>query len=86
MAQVVATNPTCIGVGIDEDTALVVRNGLESEVIGSGIIIIIEGFHVEHSNMNEFSNKEPISIRDLRVHLLKKGDKYDIPQMNPPHK
>ena len=86
MAQVVATNPTCIGVGIEEDTALIVRDGIESEVIGSGIIIIIEGFHIEHSNMEEFSNKEPISIRDLRVHLLKKGDKYKIPQMNPPHK
>jgi cyanophycinase len=86
MAQVVATNPTCMGVGIEEDTALVVRNGVESEVIGSGIIIIIEGFDVEHSNMDEFSNKEPISIRNLRVHILKKGDKYTIPQMNPPHK
>ena len=86
MAQVVATNPTCIGLGIEEDTALIVRNGVESEVIGSGIVIIIEGFHIGHSNMDELSNKEPISIRDLRVHLLKKGDKYKIPQMNPPHK
>src|SRR5687767_7467114 len=86
MAQVVVTNPTCIGIGIEEDTAIIVRNGVESEVIGSGIVIIIEGFQIEHSNMDELSNKEPISIRDLRVHLLKKGDKYKIPQMNPPHK
>jgi cyanophycinase len=86
MAQVVATNPTCIGVGIEEDTALIVRNGLESEVIGSGIVIVIEGFEIERSNMEEFGNKEPISVRDLRVHLLKRGDNYQIPQMNPPHK
>ena len=86
MAQVVATNPTCIGVGIEEDTALIVRNGVESEVIGSGMVIIIEGFHIGYSNMDELSNKEPISIRNLRVHLLKKGDEYKIPQMNPPHK
>ena len=46
MAQVIATNPTCIGLGIEEDTAVVIRNGNEAEIIGSGAVIIIEGFHI----------------------------------------
>jgi cyanophycinase len=86
MAQVVATNPTCVGIGVEEDTALIVRNGLEGEVVGSGLVIIIDGFHIERSNIEEFAKKEPISIRELRVHILKRGDKYTIPQINPPHK
>jgi cyanophycinase len=86
MAQVVATNPSCIGIGIEEDTSIIVRNGLEAEVVGSGIVIIIDGLHIERSNIEEFTNKEPVSIRELRVHLLKKGDTYQIPQINPPHK
>ena len=36
MAQVIATNPTCIGIGIEEDTALIVKNGVEAGVCGSG--------------------------------------------------
>lgn len=43
MAQVVATNPTNIGFGIEEDTALIVRKGQEATVIGSGVVIVMEG-------------------------------------------
>ncbi|MDB5192460.1 MAG: hypothetical protein JWQ96_2023 [Segetibacter sp.] len=85
MAQVIVTNPGCIGIGIEEDSAIIVRNGLDAEVIGTGIIIIIDGFNITQSNVEEFTSDEPISIRDLRVHILKRGDKYSIPQPNPPH-
>ncbi|MEI6947885.1 cyanophycinase [Paraflavisolibacter sp. H34] len=85
MAQVIVTNPTCIGLGIEEDTALVVRHGLEGEVIGSGIIIVIEGFHIGDSNLADFAAHKPVSIHNLKVHLIVKGEKYKIPQLNPPH-
>jgi len=86
MAQVVVTNPTCIGIGIEEDTAVVVRNGLEMEVVGTGLVIVIEGFEIRASSIHEFAEDKPITARDLRVHLLADGDKYTIPQVNPPHK
>jgi cyanophycinase len=85
MAQVIVTNPTCMGVGIEEDTALVVRNGIEAEVIGSGLIIIIDGFHIDESNIKDFTSENPVSIKNLKVHILGRGDKYIIPQVNPPH-
>jgi cyanophycinase len=86
MAQVIVTNPTCIGIGIEEDTAVIIRNGLESEVVGSGTVIVIDGFHIGNSNITEFGEKNAISIRNLKVHMLARGDKYVIPQMNPPHR
>lgn len=85
MAQVVATNPTCIGIGIEEDTAIIVRNGLDVEVVGTGTIIIIEGFQLGETSIEEFTSDKPITIRDLRVHILSDTDKYTIPQSNPPH-
>jgi cyanophycinase len=85
MAQVVETNPGCIGIGIEEDSAIVVQNGVEAEVIGSGLITIIEGFYIREANINEFTNNKLMSVRDLKVHLLGKGQKYTIPQANPPH-
>jgi cyanophycinase len=85
MAQVVATNPTCVGIGIEEDTAVIIRNGLEAEVIGSGIVIIIEGFEITDSNILDFGSGESISIHNLKVNILSKGSKYQIPQHNPPH-
>jgi cyanophycinase len=85
MAQVIATNPTCIGAGVDEDTAWIVRNGTETEVIGSGLVTVLEGYDISLANTDDHDIKAPISIRDLRVHLLAKGDKYRIMQRNPPH-
>jgi cyanophycinase len=85
MAQVVATNPSCIGMGIEEDTAVIVRNGLDAEVIGSGIVIIIEGFNITDSNILDFGSGENISIHNLNVHMLSNGNKYQIPLRNPPH-
>jgi cyanophycinase len=85
MAQVVATNPTCIGIGIEEDTAIIVRNGLDAEVIGSGVVIVIEGFNITDSNILELGSEESIYIHNLNVNLLSKGNKYQIPRHSPPH-
>jgi cyanophycinase len=63
-----------------------VRNGIEAEVTGSGLVTYIEGFYIAGSNIAEFGDGEKIMIQDMRVHLFSKGSKYHIPQMNPPHK
>ncbi|WP_207496824.1 cyanophycinase [Aridibaculum aurantiacum] len=86
IAQVIATNPTSIGIGIDEDTAIIVRAGAHVEVIGSGLITIIDGFNIKSTNIADFSPTTPIAIRDIRVHLLCAGEKFEIPLTNPPHK
>lgn len=85
MAQVVFTNPTCIGMGIEEDTAIIVRNGLDVEVIGTGTIIILDGHQISEGNIEDFTSDKPVSIRDLRMHILSDGNNYKIIQSNPPH-
>jgi cyanophycinase len=85
MAQVIATNPTAIGIGIEEDTAVIVRNGIDVEVIGSGVVIVIEGFKITDSNITSFNASDRIYIRDLNVKVLAKGNTYTIVQNNPPH-
>ncbi|MBV9962727.1 MAG: cyanophycinase [Parafilimonas sp.] len=86
MAQVIATNPTSIGIGIEEDTAIIVRKGTEAEVIGTGTIIVIDGFSITSSDVAEFDTEKRISIQNMRVHIYSKGDTYKIPQIDPPHK
>jgi cyanophycinase len=86
MSQVVVTNPTCIGIGIEEDTAILVRNATEVQVVGTGLVIIVEGHRISYSNMEDFTKDKPVTIRDLNVHLLSSGDTYEIRQTNPAHK
>ncbi|MET3980488.1 cyanophycinase [Mucilaginibacter sp. UYP25] len=85
MAQVIATNPTSIGIGIEEDTAVIVRNGKDAEVIGNGVVIIVEGFELTRSNIFDNRKDERIAIENLKVHILSKGSKYALPKNNPPH-
>jgi cyanophycinase len=85
MAQVVVTNPSSIGLGIEEDTALIIRNGLDVEVIGTGTIIILEGLEISEANIEEFTSDKPVTMRDLKLHILSEGERYKIPQSNPPH-
>lgn len=86
LAQVIATNPGCVGIGIEEDTAIIVRNGHDCEVIGSGTVIVILGFFIHESDMKNFTEKRPVSIRNLKIDILAPGDKFQIEQRNPPHK
>jgi len=64
----------------------VIRNGINVQVIGTGIVIVLEGFEITDANIDEFTERRPLSIRNMRVHFLASGDEYTIPQLNPPHK
>jgi cyanophycinase len=86
LAQVIATNPGCTGIGIEEDTAVIVHDGLEAEVIGSGVVIVIVGSSIARSDMGNFTAKKPVSVRNLKVDILAPGDKFHIDLTNPPHK
>ena len=85
LAQVIATNPSCIGLGIEEDTAVIVRKGIECEVQGSGTVIQINGFNITESNMKDFTEKKPFTVRNLEVDILAAGDTFQIKVTNPPH-
>ena len=86
LAQVIASNATCIGLGIEEDTAVLVRSGIEAEVIGSGAVILIEGFDITECNIQEFTHRKTISIRNLKVHILGNKDRFHITKTNPLHR
>jgi len=43
MAQTIATNPQCIGIGLEEDTGVLFTEGNQIEVVGSGLIVIVDG-------------------------------------------
>ena len=86
MAQVMATNPTSIGIGIEEDTAIIVRKGVDIEIVGNGVIIIINAHKSYGTNITEFNNDKTLSIRNLTVHILSAGETFKLPEDNPPHR
>ena len=78
LAQAVATNPSCIGIGLGEDTGMLITEGNKMEAIGSGLVIIIDGHDILHSNIADIPDGNPISIENLKVHFCEKGNGYMI--------
>jgi cyanophycinase len=76
LAQAVACNPGAIGIGLGEDTGLLIRDGNKMEAIGSGMVIIIDGHDMKFSNIADIPDENPISFENLRVHMLAKGNLY----------
>ena len=76
LAQAVATNPSCIGIGLGEDTGMLITGGNRMEAIGSGLVIIIDGHDIRHSNIADIPEGNPVSIENLKVHFCEKGNGY----------
>jgi cyanophycinase len=76
LAQAVSANPSCIGIGLGEDTGLLILEGNKMEAIGSGMIIIIDGQDIGYSNIADLADGAPISVQNIRVHFLAKGNQF----------
>ncbi len=76
LAQAVAANPSCIGIGLGEDTGMLITEGNRMEAIGSGPVIIVDGHDIRHSNMADIPEGNPITIENLKVHFCAKGNGY----------
>ena len=76
LAQAVATNPSCIGIGLGEDTGMLITDGNKMEAIGSGCVIIIDGHEVVHLNIADIPDGSPFSVENLKVHFCEKGNGY----------
>jgi cyanophycinase len=78
LVQIVTMNPICIGVGIGEDTGVILKGDGYAEVIGTGQVIIVDGRDIAHSNIMDIKQGEPIAVENVRVHSLVNGYGYDF--------
>ncbi len=76
----VATNPGMLGIGLGEDTGLLITEGAMMEAIGSGLIILVDGRNIVETNIYDVELGSPVSIENLKVHVMSIFDKYDLEQ------
>ena len=74
----VAQNPRMLGVGIDEDTAIVIESGGTFHVIGSGAVYIVDGHDLNYTNISQVSFSRAMSLFGVKLHTLSSGDRFDI--------
>jgi cyanophycinase len=76
--QAVVDNPKTMGIGLGEDTGLLITNGIHMEAIGSGLVILVDGREIKDTNLTQIEIGQPISICYMVVHVLSKFDTFNL--------
>ena len=77
LAEAVAKFPELIGVGLAEDTGLIIKQN-NMELIGSGMTIVFDPHDLKHNNQRILEEGTPMSLTNLKVHVLANGDRFNI--------
>lgn len=78
LVQAIATQPGAIGVGLDEDTGIIVEKGNRIKAIGASSVVIVDGSHVSCNNIASIKNGMPLSISNISVHVMSHSDMFDL--------
>jgi len=74
--------PAVLGLGIDEDTGIIV-NGDEFEVVGSGAITVVDETEATHNNLEGLLKDEAIALCGVKLHILPHGYRFNIKTHQP---
>ncbi|MFZ5641460.1 MAG: cyanophycinase [Bacillota bacterium] len=74
----VAHNPYILGIGIDEDTAVIVDPEARLEVVGSQTVTIIDGRNISHTNVSELQTGQPLAVLGIKLHVIPAGYGFDL--------
>lgn len=76
--QAVVGNPKVLGVGLGEDTGLLIKDNTQMEAIGSGLVILVDGREIKDTNLTQVELGQPISISHLVTHVMSMYDTFDL--------
>lgn len=74
----VSYNPQNLGIGIDENTAVILNKEGHLEVFGEGTVTVVDGSQITYNEIAEVSNDEPFAVCGVQIHILKDGLSYDF--------
>jgi cyanophycinase len=81
----ITQNPRTLGLGIDENTAVIVTDGERFEVLGEGAAYVLDGSKISYSNLAEGKEEmdKTLSVFDVKLHMLSEGNQFDLRDRRP---
>ena len=79
----VSYNPRQLGLGIDENTAVILSPDGTLEVYGEGTITIVDGADITYNDIAEVADADPFAVCGVRIHILREGLRYDFAHRRP---
>ena len=83
LLSAISGHPELLGIGIDEDTCAIFESDGMIRVIGKGTVTIVDARDMSYSNQPRTHGNEPLSMHNLKLHILSYGDRYDLHQHLP---
>ena len=78
LLHAVLQNPACLGLGLSEETGLLIRPGQPAEVFGDGVVVAMDGREITQTNAAAVARQKPVSGHGLRLHVLVAGQQLDL--------
>lgn len=78
LMEAVVTHPKTVGIGLGEDTGVLITKGHMIETIGSNLVVIVDGHEVKYTNIKEVEKGRPVAIDHMVMHVLAKGNLFEI--------
>lgn len=78
LMQIITANPGLVGLGLGEDTGVIIENGRYIKAIGNGLVVIFDGMELRFTNITEIEDGEAIAIENIHVHTIVKGYGFDL--------
>lgn len=78
LMELITSSPGHIGIGLGEDTGIIIRKGYLVEATGHGLVVIFDGKQIKYSNISSIETGEAISVENMHVHVLVDGYSYDL--------
>jgi cyanophycinase len=78
LVQAISAQPGAVGIGLDEDTGVVIEKGCKMRAIGSSSVVVVDGCTIKHNNIADIKNGMPLSVANFTVHVMTNSDVFDI--------
>ena len=79
----VSYNPYNLGIGVDENTAIILNSDGIMEVYGSGSVTIVDGSVITYNEIAEVEDNQSFSVCGVQMHILRDGLIYDFINRHP---
>lgn len=79
----VTQNPRIIGVGIDENTAIIVERDQRFTVLGEGGVTVLDAGSSTYSNITDEETSRALSVFNVKLHMLTQSDVFDCQSRTP---
>jgi cyanophycinase len=78
LLQTVTHNPGVIGIGFGENTAAIITHGEKMEVVGSGLMVVVQGRDICFTNLSDIQDNDPITVEEIKISTVGHGYIFSI--------